>query len=210
VLYIYIYIYIHIYIYIYIYIYYPSYIQRTPQKLSAGRKNHPGAPGADVWPEDQKRHRGRRKDPAAAGIERFFSLKGPRRERSSESSSSKVVRTSRNILLNQKVVEKCPRIHITVIIVGKKNFFLTIVLKTQPNTLRRGAPAALRPPWLSLNKILFHFKAIVWESYHPLSLHMQSLPFCNTIARPLRNIRPPTDRPCVCHTPSNIGDGNIV
>jgi len=35
-------------------------IQLTPQKLSAGRKNHPGAPGAGVWPEDQKRHRGRR------------------------------------------------------------------------------------------------------------------------------------------------------
>ena len=36
-------------------------IQLTPQKLSAWRKNHPGAPGAGVWPEDQKRHRGRRK-----------------------------------------------------------------------------------------------------------------------------------------------------
>ena len=29
-------------------------IQLTPQKLSAWRKNHPGAPGAGVWPEDQK------------------------------------------------------------------------------------------------------------------------------------------------------------
>ena len=33
----------------------------TPQKLSAWRMNHPGAPGAGVWPEDQKRHRERRK-----------------------------------------------------------------------------------------------------------------------------------------------------
>ena len=28
-------------------------IQLTPQKLSTWRKNHPGAPGAGVWPEDQ-------------------------------------------------------------------------------------------------------------------------------------------------------------
>jgi len=40
--------------------------------------------------------------------------------------------------------------------------------------------------------------------------HLQSLPYCNTIARPFRNIRPPTDPPFVCHTPYNIGDGNIM
>jgi len=40
--------------------------------------------------------------------------------------------------------------------------------------------------------------------------HLQSLPYCNTIARPLRNIRPPTDPFSLCHTPYNIGDGNIV
>ena len=40
--------------------------------------------------------------------------------------------------------------------------------------------------------------------------HLQSLPYCNTIARPLRNIRPPTDPHCVCHTPCTVGDGNIV
>jgi len=40
--------------------------------------------------------------------------------------------------------------------------------------------------------------------------HLQSLPYCNTIARPLRNIRPPTDPPFLCHTPYTIGDGNIV
>ena len=45
--------------------------------------------------------------------------------------------------------------------------------------------------------------------YSP-SPHLQSLPYCNTIARPLRNICPPTDAPFVCHTPYNIGDGNIV
>ena len=37
---------------------------------------------------------------------------------------------------------------------------------------------------------------------------MQSLPYRNTIARPLRNIRLPTDPPVVCYTPYNIGDGN--
>ena len=40
--------------------------------------------------------------------------------------------------------------------------------------------------------------------------HLQSLPYCNTITRPLRNIRPSTDPPFVCHTSYNIGDGNIV
>jgi len=41
-------------------------------------------------------------------------------------------------------------------------------------------------------KILFYFKTLLWESII-LSLppsHLQSLPYCNTIARPLRNIRP--------------------
>jgi len=33
----------------------------TKAESRAWRKNHPGAPGAGVWPEDQKRHRGRRK-----------------------------------------------------------------------------------------------------------------------------------------------------
>jgi len=41
-------------------------------------------------------------------------------------------------------------------------------------------------------------------------LHLQSLPYCNTIARPLRNIRPPSDSPCICNTTYNIGNGNIV
>ena len=40
--------------------------------------------------------------------------------------------------------------------------------------------------------------------------HLQSLPYCNTIARPFRNIRPLTDPPCVWHKPYIIGDGNIV
>jgi len=40
--------------------------------------------------------------------------------------------------------------------------------------------------------------------------HLQSIPYCNTIARLLRNTRPPTDPSFECHTPYNIGDGNIV
>jgi len=35
-------------------------IQLTPQNPSAWRKNHPGAPGAGVRPEDQVLHRGRK------------------------------------------------------------------------------------------------------------------------------------------------------
>ena len=44
--------------------------------------------------------------------------------------------------------------------------------------------------------------------YWPLHLHCSH--YCNTIARLMRNIRFPPDPPCVCHTPYNIGDGNIV
>ena len=40
--------------------------------------------------------------------------------------------------------------------------------------------------------------------------HLQSLPYCNTIAPLLRKIRPLTAPPFVCHTPYDIGDGNIV
>ena len=67
-------------------------------------------------------------------------------------------------------------------------------------------------PHRGLYKILFHFKALWWESIVLLlpPLHLQSLPYCSTIARPLRNIRPPTDPLFVCHTPYNIGPGNIV
>jgi len=41
-------------------------------------------------------------------------------------------------------------------------------------------------------------------------LHLQRLPYCNTIVRPLRNIHPATDSSFLCHTPYNIDDGNIV
>jgi len=64
---------------------------------------------------------------------------------------------------------------------------------------------------LVLYKILFHFKALLWVN-HPFiaPLHLLSLPDFNTIARPLRSIRPSTDPSFLCHTSYNISDGNIV
>jgi len=54
-------------------------------------------------------------NPAAAGIKRFFSPKGPRREKSSECPSSKVVRTSFSTLHHQKIVKNV-HIHINLIV----------------------------------------------------------------------------------------------
>ena len=60
-------------------------------------------------------------------------------------------------------------------------------------------------------KIVFHFKALLWESIilycHP---QLQRLPYCNITVRPVRNIRPPTEFLFSCHTLSNVGEGNIV
>jgi len=42
------------------------------------------------------------------------------------------------------------------------------------------------------------------------SSHLHCPHYCNTIARLLRNIRRPLGLPCVCYTPYNIGNGNIV
>jgi len=58
---------------------------------------------------------------------------------------------------------------------------------------------------------MLHCKALLWEfTTRVLPFpHLQRLPYCNIIARPLHNIRPATDPPFSCHTPYNIGDGNI-
>jgi len=40
--------------------------------------------------------------------------------------------------------------------------------------------------------------------------NLQSLPYCNTIARPLRKIRPAPPPPFLRQIPYNIDDGNIV
>ena len=61
-------------------------------------------------------------------------------------------------------------------------------------------PPPLTPPFtgtaeLSLYKIMFHTKALLWE-YSILLLpapYLQRLPYFNTVARPLRNIRPVTE-----------------
>ena len=63
------------------------------------------------------------------------------------------------------------------------------------HTLREPSAAGFWERRLSLYKILFHFKASVWESIILVlpPRHLQSLPYCNTIVRLLRNIRhPPT------------------
>ena len=80
--------------------------------------------------------------------------------------------------------------------------------------LTRGAPTLLSgplPPHLAFTRYCFASK-LYCESQSSLYCppHLQSLPYCDTIARPLRNIRPSTDPPFACHTPYNIGDGNIV
>jgi len=48
------------------------------------------------------------------------------------------------------------------------------------------------------------------SSFYAPPPNLQSLPYCITIARPLRNIHPPTDPSLLRHTPYNISDGNIV
>jgi len=60
---------------------------------------------------------------------------------------------------------------------------------------------------LSLYKMLFHFKSSIVGVHHPFTPppHLQSLPYCNTNARPLRNKRLIPDPPLVSHTPYNVG-----
>ena len=65
---------------------------------------------------------------------------------------------------------------------------------------------------LSLYKIVFHFKALLWESI----ILLLPPPTCKAypVARLLHDrcavhARPPTPA-CRCHTPYDVGDGNIV
>jgi len=62
---------------------------------------------------------------------------------------------------------------------------------------------------LAFTRYCFTSKLLVWESIILLLPPTHAKP-CNTIARPMRNIRPPIDPPFLCHTPYNIGDGNLV
>ena len=102
------------------------------------------------------------------------------------------------------------------------------------HTLREPSAAGFWERRLSLYKILFHFKASVWESIILVlpPRHLQSLPYCSfsvgvyhpCIAPPppakptllqyyctlITQYTPPTDPPFLCDTPYNIGDGNIV
>jgi len=72
----------------------------------------------------------------------------------------------------------------------------------QPLRARRTTPYCRhtrrrhRTGQLSLYKILYYLKALLWESiivYCPP--YLQRIAYCDTIARRLRNIRPPTDPP---------------
>ena len=57
---------------------------------------------------------------------------------------------------------------------------------------------------VSLYKILFHFKALLGDSivFLPPPPHLRSLPYCNTTARPLRNIYPPPTPPLYAVNPT--------
>jgi len=64
---------------------------------------------------------------------------------------------------------------------------------------------------LGLYTIFVYFKTVVHESIvhvSPPPLHCQHN--CNTIARPLCNVRSPPNPPFVCHTSYTIGFGNIL
>jgi len=64
---------------------------------------------------------------------------------------------------------------------------------------------------VSLHKILFHFKALLWESI----VRLLFPPTCKAYPIAIRlhdhcAIYAPPTPPFLCHTPYNIGDGNIV
>ena len=64
----------------------------------------------------------------------------------------------------------------------------------------------------SFYKILFHFKAVLFES----TILLRPPPTCNAYPIAIRVhghcavYAPPTDPPTLCHTTYHIGDGNIV
>ena len=67
-------------------------------------------------------------------------------------------------------------------------------------------------PQVGLYKILFRFKALLWESFILLLPPPAAKPtllqhLCTTIAQ---YTPPHTEPPFSCHTLYNIGDGNIV
>ena len=78
--------------------------------------------------------------------------------------------------------------------------------------LTRGLGSDAIPTFLGIYKIFVHSKASLHYSQSPLYclLHLLCSHYCNTVVRLMRNIRPPPDPPCICHTPYNIGSGNSV
>jgi len=64
--------------------------------------------------------------------------------------------------------------------------------------------------WLSQDiRLLLVVRARI-NRHFILPARLQSLRYCNTIARPLRNIRPAIDPSFSCHAPYNVGHDNIV
>ena len=82
-----------------------------------------------------------------------------------------------------------------------------------PTRIRRstghnwGSPRVLWP--LQDIRLLQRFCA---RSNHPILAppHLHCPHECNTIAQLLRNIRPPSNPPCVCRTPYKIANSNIM
>jgi len=82
---------------------------------------------------------------------------------------------------------------------------------TRDGSVRAGVSMPTLTRGLAFTRYSFAPKlsCTIQSSLHcPLHLHCSH--YCNTIARRMRNIRPPPDPPCVCNTPYNIGSGNIV
>jgi len=83
--------------------------------------------------------------------------------------------------------------------------------------VRRNREVGLVPEWRGrklafTNIVSLQSFIVIVGVHHPFiaPLHLQSLPYCNTVARPLRNTRPPHRPLLFCRTPYNIGDGNVV
>jgi len=89
-----------------------------------------------------------------------------------------------------------------------------IVLRPRGDTPNKISPPqhALRTasPWHLQDSV--SLRSLCARISHPFILpaHLHCPHDCDTIARLLRNTRPPSDLPCVCHTPYNISNDNIM
>ena len=102
-------------------------------------------------------------------------------------------------------------IHILVVALQEYvNTYSTRRDPTRPLSPVSGYTTPTRPQFGGY-KIFFHLKAYVHESIILYSATHPHCPHCcTTIARLLRNIHPLPQPPYACHTPYNMGLGNIV